>query len=281
MKKAHTKEQFDAFMAQLQETNATLSFYSDFGKIATNVSVIEVHLNSLNYLIGKEDMEGAIRTLWAIAPEAFSVLEILIAVRHEDYKKVLDQQGKVKALSDYFNKPEDIIEYIQATGLKDVLQGGKVKNLVDYVFGIEVGLDSNARKNRSGKIMEHRVATFFEKHNIPYEREVRSKDLPSLNGLGEDVKRFDFMIKTNGKTYLIEVNFYSRGGSKPNEVARAYSELAPKVNANDGYEFVWITDGIGWRSAQNKLEEAFYAIPSVYNLTTLEKFVDKIKAGTK
>ena len=75
----------------------------------------------------------------------------------------------------------------------------------------------------------------------------------------------------------MEVNFYSGGGSKLNEVARAYSELSPKINAVDGFEFVWITDGIGWKSARNKLEEAFYAIPNIYNLTTIYDFIEHIK----
>ena len=92
-----------------------------------------------------------------------------------------------------------------------------------------------------------------------------------------DQKVFDFVIKDTKKTYLIEVNFYSGGGSKLNEVARSYTELAPKVNGIDGYEFVWITDGIGWNSARNKLEEAFAVIPSIYNLTTINDFVSKIK----
>ena len=77
--------------------------------------------------------------------------------------------------------------------------------------------------------------------------------------------------------YLIEVNFYSGGGSKLNEVARAYSELSPKINAVDGFKFVWITDGIGWESAKNKLEEAFYTIPNIYNLTNINEFIEQVK----
>ena len=95
--------------------------------------------------------------------------------------------------------------------------------------------------------------------------------------LGADNKRFDFVIRTSQKTYLIEANFYAGGGSKLNEVARAYSELAPKINAVPGYEFVWITDGIGWNSARNKLEEAFEHVPSVYNLTNINEFIQMIK----
>ncbi len=88
------------------------------------------------------------------------------------------------------------------------------------------------------------------------------------------------MIRTERKTYLIEVNFYSGGGSKLNEVARSYSEIAPKINAQPGLEFVWITDGTGWNSARTKLEEAFRIIPSVYNLTTLDRFTGSIMQET-
>ena len=277
MQKVHTKEQFDLFMSQLQETNATLAFFTDFGKIARNVDKIAIKLHQLNYLVGKADMEDAVRRLWAENSEVFDVLDILIAVRKEDRKKVLGTGNRVRPLTDYFKTPEGVIEYINGTGLKDVLQDKKVTNLVDYVFGVETGLDTNARKNRSGHIMEGRIADAFDHNDIPYRQEVYSSELENLKGLGEDNKRFDFMIKTNVRTYLIEVNFYSGGGSKLNEVARSYSELAPKVNANAGYEFVWITDGIGWNSARNKLEEAFYIIPSIYNLTSISELVNRIK----
>ena len=79
------------------------------------------------------------------------------------------------------------------------------------------------------------------------------------------------------KTYLIEVNFYSGGGSKLNEVARSYSDIAPKINSVSGFEFVWITDGVGWNSARNKLQEAYSNIPSVYNLTNISSFIEDLK----
>ena len=124
--------------------------------------------------------------------------------------------------------------------------------------------------------MENQVATLFQKAGIPYHQEVYSTEYPELSVLGEDKKRFDFVIETNTNKYLIEVNFYSGGGSKLNEVARAYSELSPKINALEGFNFVWITDGVGWNSARNKLEEAFYTIPDIFNLTTISKFIEQI-----
>jgi type II restriction enzyme len=265
-------------MSQLKETNATLDFFCDFEKINDNVEAIAIKLNQLNYLIGQNDLDGAIHRLWKENPNVFNVLEILIAVRASDNKKVISDDGSVRKLSHYYDSVYDVIEFIHGTGLDKVLQNKQVKNLVDYVFGVETGLDTNARKNRSGHLMENRVAEILSYAGIEFRQEVYSTEYPELDVLGEDKKRFDFVIETSQCNYLIEVNFYSGGGSKLNEVARAYSELSPKINSVEGFKFVWITDGKGWKSAKNKLEEAFYAIPYVYNLTTLSDFVEMIKA---
>lgn len=274
----HTKEQFGIFMSQLKETNATLDFYCDFKKIRNNVEAISMKLNQLNYLIGQEDIDSAIRRLWEENKNVFSILEILIAVRTSDKKKVVLPDGHVKLINKFFDSADGVIEYIHGTGLNEVFKNKQVKNLVDYVYGIETGLDTNARKNRSGQLMEKQVASILKYAGIAYRQEVYSTEYAELSVLGEDKKRFDFVISTNRCKYLTEVNFYSGGGSKLNEVARAYSELSPKINAVNGFEFVWITDGIGWQSARNKLEEAFYVIPNVYNLTTIHDFINQIKS---
>ena len=273
----HTKQQFDLFMSQLKETNASLSFYCDFQKISSNVEAIAIKLNQLNYLIGQEDLDGAICRLWKENPSVFSVLDILIAVRSADNKMAILEDGSVVLINKLFHSVEGVIDYIHGTGLDEVLQNKKIKNLVDYVFGVETGLDTNARKNRSGHLMENRVASAFDKAGVIYRQEVYSTEYPELSVLGEDKKRFDFVIEKPRCNYLIEVNFYSGGGSKLNEVARAYTDLSPKINAVDGFEFVWITDGMGWKSARNKLEEAFYAIPNVFNLTTIDTFIEQVK----
>lgn len=274
---AHTKTEFDKFISQLKETNTTLDFYCDFEKIQNNVEAISMKLNQLNYLIGQEDMDASIRRLWNENKNVFSILEILIAVRTSDKKKAIMADGNVKLINTLFESVEGVIEYIRATGLAEVFRNRQIKNLVDYVFGVETGLDTNARKNRSGHLMERQVASILKDAGINYRQEVYSTEYPALAVLGEDKKRFDFVIETNCSKYLMEVNFYSGGGSKLNEVARAYSELSPKINAVNGFEFVWITDGIGWKSARNKLEEAFYTIPNVYNLTTITEFISKVK----
>lgn len=267
---------FDTFMSQLQETNQTLDFFCDFNKIVQNVNDIKLSLCMLNSLIGAPNLRKAVETIWRRDRTAFDVMEILIAVRDRGNKKVIDTKGRCVPLSSFFLDIDGVMEYLESTGLAEVLQQQKIKNLVDYVFGIETGLDSNARKNRSGHVMERMIARIFTTNNISFRQEVYSSEWPEItNVLGDDEKRFDFVVQKNGTTYLIEVNFYnSGGGSKLNEVARSYSEIAPKINAVNGFEFVWITDGIGWRNAKNKLQEAYSIIPSIYNLTSIADFLE-------
>lgn len=271
-------DRFSDFMKPLKETHFSLKDYVDFPKVAANVEAISIKLNQLNYLIGQEDMAAAVKRLWEENPKVFSVLDILIAIRTKDKKKALDAYGNVHLISNYFKSPEKVTEFLNETGLTEVFQKKQIKNLVDYVFGVEVGLDSNARKNRGGHIMEGLVANILTLNGIQFEQEVYYTEFPEIvKVLGADNKRFDFVIRRPDKIYLIEANFYTGSGSKLNEVARSYSELAPKINAVSGFEFIWITDGIGWESARNKLEEAFSHIPSIYNLTNLSSFIMKLK----
>ena len=275
---AHTPEEFELFMSQLQETNQTLDFFCDFDKISQNVDEIKLSLCMLNSLIGSTDMRKSVETIWNRDKSAFNVMDILIAVRSEGKKKVLNNLGESIVLDSLFESIDGVMEFLDNTGLTEIFQSKKINDLVDYVFGIETGLDSNARKNRSGHVMESMVAHIFDKNGISYRQEVYSSDWPDITKvLGDDEKRFDFVVETTNKTYLMEVNFYSGGGSKLNEVARSYSDIAPKINSVPGFEFVWITDGIGWQSARNKLQEAYSIIPSIYNLTDIKDFINKIK----
>lgn len=270
-------EQFKIFLSQLSETNATLDYFTDFKKIKSNVNKIAIKLNQLNYLIGKEDLNKAVYELYEENPKVFDVLDILIAIRKNKRAKTFNNKGEIILLDTYFETPELVLEFIEETGLAEVFKNKDISNLVDYVFGIEVGLDTNARKNRGGDNMSKAVSLILDKAGVFYKKEVNNTIFPEIISLGADVKRFDFVIKTKKKTYFIETNFYNTGGSKLNEVARAYSDVAPKINQYENYEFVWITDGQGWFTAKNKLEEAYNIIPSLYNLITLEDFIKKIQ----
>lgn len=274
----HTEDEFTQFMSQLKETNQTLDFFCDFDKISNNVEEIKLSLCILNSLIGSADLRKSVEAIWNRDKSAFSVMDILIAVRTKDKKKIIDTLGLCKPITEMFTSVDGVMEFLEETGLAEVLASRKVKDLVDYVFGIETGLDTNARKNRSGHIMEDAVHKILSDANIAHRQEVYSSEWPEITTvLGDDEKRFDFVVETPDKTYFMEVNFYSGGGSKLNEVARSYSDIAPKINSVPGFEFIWITDGIGWKSAKNKLQEAFSIIPGVYNLTSIQDFIQFIK----
>ena len=202
------KTDFNEFISQLQETNQTLDFFCDFDKIAENVDNIKLSLCILNSLIGTTDLRKSVEAIWNRDKSAFSIMDILIAVRSEGKKYVIDANGNCIILNRLFESVDGVIEYLENTGLADIFKNRQIKDLVDYVFGIETGLDTNARKNRSGHVMENRVAKIFADNGIRFEQEVYSNEWDELKSvLGDDEKRFDFVIKTAAKTYLIEVNF--------------------------------------------------------------------------
>ena len=158
---------FDLFMSQLYETNATLDFYCDFNKIQKNVDEIAISLNMLNYLIGKDDMRAAVDCLWKRDPSVFQVLDILIATRRKDGKMYLLPDKTARPVKELYSSVNGVIEFLDGTGLAKVFQNREIKNLVDYVFGVETGLDSNARKNRSGHVMEKWIHDLFIRNGIP------------------------------------------------------------------------------------------------------------------
>ena len=271
-------KEFEIFLSELQETNQTLNLFCDFGKIERNVEEIRISLCTLNSLIGSKDLRRTVETIWRRDPKAFDVMDILIAVRKKENKKVLNPRGACVEINSLFKSVDGIMEFLNSTGLADLFVNQKIKNLVDYVFGVETGLDTNARKNRGGHVMEQMVRRILEDNGIAYRAEVYSNEWDVISrALGDDEKRFDFVVEKEHATFLIEVNFYASGGSKLNEVARAYSELAPRINAVPRFEFVWITDGKGWLSAKSKLREAYNIIPRVYNLKSINDFIEEIK----
>lgn len=158
---AHTRQEFETFMSQLKTTIVDFDFFVDFDKCKRNVEQIEIDLNILNYLLGKSNLREAVHTLWKNHKDAFQVLDILIAVRRKDKKSVAGIDGKPILLSDFLTSPDRVIEFLDKTGLSDIFISQRIKDLVDYVFGVEVGMDTNARKNRSGTLMENKVACIF------------------------------------------------------------------------------------------------------------------------
>ncbi|WP_187911798.1 type II restriction endonuclease [Helicobacter pylori] len=269
---------FDTFLKSLKISNRTLDFFTNWQKCFKNKNEISIALNHLNFLLGKDtkELKNCVKSLFKEYPKAFNVLNILIAVRDKN-GIVLDANGDFYPLYSYFEDDEKVCEFIRQTGLERIFCNRNIKDLNDFVFGVEVGLDSNARKNRSGKVMENHLSGLFFQTQLNFKEQVNIREFEDLcQAFGDDIKKFDFVVCGKDKTYFIEANFYTISGSKLNEVARSYQDLALKFEAFPNYEFIWITDGIGWLDAKSKLQEAYKSV-EIYNLSNVGDFISKVQ----
>ena len=282
---------FDKWLSGFRASISGYDYYIDFEKVIRNVDSIKIELNILNTLVGANNIEDEFEHIVKRYPETLSCIPILLAVRGEEIY-AQDEDGAY--LYNFKNMNHDIDRYkmfMRKTGLFDMLSKHIVNNLVDYVLGVETGLDSNGRKNRGGHQMEYLVENYIIKagfirdenyYKEMYLREVEQKwniDLSALSNQGKAAKRFDYVIKTENMIYGIETNFYGSGGSKLNETARSYKMLATEADTINGFTFVWFTDGIGWKSANGNLRETFDIMEHIYSIEDLEN--DIIKKAIK
>lgn len=277
------RRQFEPWLETMRPSINTYKFYTDFEKVDMNVLSVRVSLNLLNALIGAEDIENDFLKIISKYPETLEVVPILLAKRENEI--YCQDEAKGNILYNFKKKNctnEQYAYFMKQTGLFDLLQKKKINNLVDYVYGVEVGLDSNARKNRGGHQMEDLVESFLKKGGYKYYKEMRTPaveekfhlNLSRLTNGSSVVKRFDFVVETENQIYAIETNFYSSGGSKLNETARSFKMIAEETLFINGLTFIWITDGInGWRSTRTNLKETFDTMENLINITDLENGV--------
>ncbi|WP_444425642.1 type II restriction endonuclease [Ruminococcus sp.] len=276
------KRNFDEWLSEFRGSIANYEYYIDFNKIYSNINKIKVELNILNSLIGSKNIEEEFESILLKYPETLKCIPLLLAVRASEIYAV-DSEGEYKY--NFKNQNYSIEQYkifMRKTGLFDLLQNHIINNLVDYATGVETGLDSNGRKNRGGHLMENLVESFIQKAGYRkndtyfkemYIHEINDKwgiDLSAISNSGKSEKRFDFVIKTENMIYGIETNFYASGGSKLNETARSYKQIAQEVDTIEGFTFIWFTDGSGWKSARHNLEETFDVMETIFNIKDLE-----------
>ena len=273
---------FNSWLSKFRSSIANYGYYIDFDKVYRNVNEIKIELNILNSLIGSTNIEDDFKHIITKYPETLKCIPILLAVRANEIYAI-DGDGEFSydfKKSNY--SPEQYAVFMRKTGLFELLENHIIHTLVDYVTGVETGLDSNGRKNRGGHLMEDLVESFIVKAGFVkgktyfkemYIHEITALwgiDLSAISNSGKAEKRFDFVIKTDKCIYGIETNFYACGGSKLNETARSYKQIAQEVATINGFEFVWFTDGSGWTSARHNLEETFDVMEHIYSIDDLE-----------
>jgi type II restriction enzyme len=279
---------FEKWFSTITDTIRTYTTWVDFRKVYNNADKWKYELNILNDLIGLDNIKIKDKFIQIIHTHnrCLQCIPLLLGIR----EKIIYQKEGIfdfssnDMLNDFELSKNDYISFMEKTGLFSFMQSGVVKNLYDYVVGLEVGMDSNARKNRVGQLMTTKVQEFFDKEQITYEKEVHYKklkdkyciDLPIIVNEGKIIsgykrKRFDFVLKLNNIVCVVEVNFYSSGGSKLVSIAESYKERAHKWKNIKNFKFVWITDGKGWYNDKKSLEETFNVLENIYNLNDLEK----------
>ena len=279
---------FNEWLSSFRESIASYEYYIDFNKVYRNVDSIKIELNILNSLIGSRHIKDDFKKLIKQYPETLKTIPNIIEKRESEIY-CQDENGGYLYQFDFGKYPPNSFKhyerysyFMEKTGLFELLEKHLINNLVDYVTGVETGLDSNGRKNRGGHLMEDLVESYIQKAGFTknetyfkemYIHEITNRwgiDLSAISNSGKMEKRFDFVVKTDTMIYAIETNFYSSGGSKLNETARSYKTLALEADTIDGFSFVWFTDGKGWTSARNNLEETFDVLENIYNIKDLE-----------
>lgn len=299
---AETRD-FDAWLDEFKSTIASFDYYVDFCKVRENAEKWRAELHLLNSLLGSENIESDFLLLCEKYPDVLRAIPTLLAVRKQEIPVL-----EVGILTTYNfgsgkkNTPQEYCDFMRSTGLFELMETHSISNLFDYVTGVEVGLDSNGRKNRGGHLMENLVEGYLigaglkrrkSEGKVPlagdpnevgvYYKELYSSqaqrfwgiDLSAITNNGTVEKRFDFVAKTSAGLFGIETNFYAGGGSKLNETSRSYKEMAEESSNIDGFTFVWVTDGQGWKKARNNLHETFDVMDTIYSLSDLDRGVFK------
>lgn len=274
----------DKFYDTLLDTNRGYNFFVDWDKVRRNVQKYKIEFNILNTLIGSKDFDSDLRDILKKYPEVIPTIPILLAIREKKFKVVKNFIDDNSDTADYnFAKTkftnddiEAIIEFFDKTGLKQFFRELATKSIQDYVTGVEVGMDTNARKNRSGNAMEMVLKPIIEditaKHpslyTMLYQKQFKYLDNSHNFKVNDSIKnrKADFIIiKDSHKVINIEANFFSGSGSKPQEIVDSYIERQNELREN-GFEFIWVTDGIGWKDQKNQIEKGFEKVDYLLNL---------------
>lgn len=278
-------EVFHFLLKNLKPSNRLWSYFVNWEKIYANLRKIEIALNNLNYLIGKEDFDREFVELIKEEPKIIKVLPALVMSRENKFDVLIDYDNKCLKYEYYdfsIKNPteEDIQKYLHfmhKTGLAKLIQENKIKSLVDYMIGVEAGLDSNGRKNRSGHSMESIVEIFIKdlcnKKGYKYLKEANANNIKKAFDVDVPVdkssRRYDFVLKTTTEIVIFEINFYGGGGSKLKSTAGEYRNLYDVLQ--NQFRFIWITDGMGWQKSSRSLYETFKHNDYLLSLSMLEK----------
>lgn len=284
------QEVFDYFFSSITPNNQTWDYFTNWDKIKSNINNLKKELKIVNSLCGSENFDEDLKSIIQQFPNVIQVFPILLGIKLDKEKKIriLDDSDLPNfnykdfdfSSRDLFSNEDlkDYVLFVKKSGLKDLILDEELTNIVNYARGVQVGLDTNGRKNRSGKIMEGLVENLliniYDLDNTSYMsqgnpnkiRQLWGKELP----VDRSSRKPDFVIYKNNKLYWIETNFYSGGGTKIKSTCGEYKDLNNFCYAND-VDFIWITDGQGLETTKKPFEETFKNNNYIFNLSMVKE----------
>ncbi|KZX16835.1 type II restriction endonuclease [Methanobrevibacter filiformis] len=270
----HMDEYNNEFVDTLLETNRTYNFFVDWEKVFSKLEDNIIEINILNSLkrISNDKIEDKFKEIINNYPECVPLLPLIVAVRDNNIA-IFDIDTNVSKNINFsetsFNQ-EEIVKFSKETGLLNLFS--EIDDLYSYLTGTEVGLDTNARKNRSGHIFEDIVGNFL--NEIIKEKPEYTIDNEVSGIVIDRKKRFDFVIyKNKSPKFLFECNFYNSTGSKPIETAHAYVDLQEQIR-NTNMTFIWVTDGLGWKKMFSTLKSSSKNIDYILNYFMLKNKIN-------
>ncbi len=277
---------FQHLIATLTDTINDWSYFVNWSKVSENTKKASRLLNLMNSLVGHDNPAQELTDILTEYPDTAKLLPVLLAYRFkpaEKYRIKIIKEYKTKFEYDTYDFSakgalpkadiERLVEFAERSGFLSQLANKNIKSLPDYFFGVEVGLDSNGRKNRGGTAMEtmleHFVADICARHGFEYIAQATAPKVKAKWGkmitVEKSSRKIDFAVNTPEKLYLIEANFYGGGGSKLKSTAGEYKTDFRRWTA-DGHQFIWVTDGAGWVGTQRPLQETFDDTDYILNL---------------
>lgn len=273
-------EVFNYLISTLQKTIKSWDYFVKWDKVMKKYRKVENSLNLLNTLIGKANIEAEATALLEQNPKIISVIPDLVAYRDKSTQLLSDINTFTCETFEFCDKMPVVqaVRFLKESGFLELIADGKIKSVPDYFIGVEVGLDSNGRKNRSGTAMEDIIELFIkdicDRNDFEYITQATADKIFQKWGkkitVNKSSKRIDFAINTPEKLFLIETNFYGGGGSKLKSTAGEYADIY-KQWTNDGHQFVWITDGLGWKTTQRPLRDTFDVTDYILNIDMVRK----------
>lgn len=273
----------DIFLENLVKTNKTAEYYFNLSDIL-EIKRMKENIDKLNILIGNKNFDDTLKNILIETPDIIEVIPLLIAYREENLDLLMEYSyDKPWVVNTYSFKSKNlneekilsIIDFFEKIGLKKIFIEEEISDTYSFILGSHMGLRASARKNKSGTFMEKYINTYISKmcneNNIEYISQATAKDI--LNCFNIDIRdvlksrRPDFVINNNGKLLLIEVNFYNSVGSKIKSTANEYIKLNNELkDCLEIQDFIWITDGLGWKKEKKTLERAFENIENIINI---------------